>query len=283
MRGHLTLVLAAIGTLAAALPLLGDENPPQGPGPVDIVGRACTGSSLTENCTQLEMTNPNTCKESITGELKLDKSISSIEITRQVPCAFFRDQVCVNPKGIYSLVAMGPINIRSLPRLMENGIRAYICGPDSTAFVGNKTLDPGEYIVTGMRTKYLVPVDIPVGKRDGDVVGIDGGVDTTDYNPILDGRGATVYKSEYGNGQNPGDVLAIPGNAYCQDMANFFGNWDDAIKSLVVEPGFRCKFYVDNHCNDKMILVGNKSHPVAYYYLGVEFERKISSVFCERM
>merc|ERR1712137_102159 len=58
--------------------------------------------------------------------------------------------------------------------------------------------------------------------------------------------GATIYKSKH----FAGDSTAIPANAWCTDLSDIFGDFDGQVRSLAVEKGYRCQFFLDRGCSD---------------------------------
>ena len=58
--------------------------------------------------------------------------------------------------------------------------------------------------------------------------------------PAPDGRGATIYTSP----NLTGFSTAIPGNAYCTDLNNIFGDFDGATRSITTEKGYQCSFFL---------------------------------------
>ncbi|KAL5114621.1 hypothetical protein ACEQ8H_007466 [Pleosporales sp. CAS-2024a] len=88
------------------------------------------------------------------------------------------------------------------------------------------------------------------------------------------GAGAYIYTSP--NFQ--GSWTFIPGNAYCTDIVNLFGNFYNNVRSVSVSPGYNCEFYVKPACaNDgpkfELDSKAKKARLSQYDY-------KIQSVFC---
>jgi hypothetical protein len=54
------------------------------------------------------------------------------------------------------------------------------------------------------------------------------------------GAGTYIFKDQNLSGQS----TFIPGNAYCADLYNIGGNFDNAVRSVRVMKGYRCNFHV---------------------------------------
>jgi hypothetical protein len=54
------------------------------------------------------------------------------------------------------------------------------------------------------------------------------------------GAGGIIFK-----GQNfKGESTFIPGNSYCTDVNNIFGNFDGKVRSIKSLPGYQCQWYM---------------------------------------
>ncbi|KAH3911704.1 hypothetical protein HBI56_140330 [Parastagonospora nodorum] len=97
-----------------------------------------------------------------------------------------------------------------------------------------------------------------------------------------DGRGATIYTSP--NFQ--GDSTFVPGtSSYCGDLNNIFGNFDGRVRSIVVEKGYRCQFYIGHDCpaNGSEYDCGSKDASDAISTLPDWVDSKVHSIFCAKI
>ncbi|KAH7071906.1 hypothetical protein BKA63DRAFT_554808 [Paraphoma chrysanthemicola] len=93
-----------------------------------------------------------------------------------------------------------------------------------------------------------------------------------------DGRGATVFKEQ----NLKGDSTAIPSNLWCTDLNNIFGGFDYKVRSVIVEKGYRCRFYTLWGCpaDAENYEFGSKEQALAVGELPGWLDRKIHSVWC---
>ncbi|KAH7385429.1 hypothetical protein DE146DRAFT_759667 [Phaeosphaeria sp. MPI-PUGE-AT-0046c] len=99
--------------------------------------------------------------------------------------------------------------------------------------------------------------------------------------PTIEGQGAIIFTEP----KRQGDSAMIPGNAWCTDLSNIFGNFDGKVRSMVVEKGFRCRFHVNKGCpatGDKYEF-GSKDLTLAVGKLPEWLDRKIHSVYCAQL
>ena len=64
--------------------------------------------------------------------------------------------------------------------------------------------------------------------------------DLPQYKAPAAAAGATIYKSKH----FAGDSTAIPANTWCTDLSDIFGDFDGQVRSLAVEKGYRCQFFL---------------------------------------
>ncbi|KAF1836428.1 hypothetical protein BDW02DRAFT_567010 [Decorospora gaudefroyi] len=95
-------------------------------------------------------------------------------------------------------------------------------------------------------------------------------------NSSTNGRGATVWK----NKKFQGPSTAIPANNWCTDMNNIFGNWDAKTRSIKVEAGYKCRFYLDYGCTGPKIEFGSPDGRMMLDDLGPSFDLSIHSAYC---
>jgi hypothetical protein len=99
--------------------------------------------------------------------------------------------------------------------------------------------------------------------------------------PPNDGRGATIFTSLGLQGESTG----IPGNAWCTDLNNIFGNFDCKVRSIVVEKGYTCQFHVNHGCpaNGWKYEFGSKDTALGVGELPEWLNQKIHSIFCAQI
>ncbi|OCL06075.1 hypothetical protein AOQ84DRAFT_378966 [Glonium stellatum] len=110
-----------------------------------VVGRACSGTNLTDVCDSLIEYTPNRCVTGISRGLTLDKTISSIEINQTTTCTFFAMVACINPAGSHTFQVRGPRRVDAVPAVMDNSIQAYICGVNATFATNDDILHTSNY------------------------------------------------------------------------------------------------------------------------------------------
>ncbi|KAF2193264.1 hypothetical protein K469DRAFT_715330 [Zopfia rhizophila CBS 207.26] len=212
----------------------------------------------------------------VSGALPLNRCITSLEIPRFHTCAFFVLEACINPEGTHGMIVQGPAKLDRIPDIMMDSIQAYICGFNATRFAGNASLTAGTVIVDDLgRLAKNGPKKEEKGEARVEIR-------DEEYVAKNDGRGATIYKQLNLQGEDvPAKQTAIPGNSYCTDMNNIFGGWDGQVRSLVVEPNYKCQFYTDYGCpkNGLRLDLGSRNEPMTMSYLGT-FDRNIHSAFC---
>jgi hypothetical protein len=54
------------------------------------------------------------------------------------------------------------------------------------------------------------------------------------------GAGGIVFKDKNFKGES----TSIPGNSYCTDLYNIFGNFDGKVRSIQSTPGYQCQWYM---------------------------------------
>ncbi|KAF2127631.1 hypothetical protein P153DRAFT_387370 [Dothidotthia symphoricarpi CBS 119687] len=104
--------------------------------------------------------------------------------------------------------------------------------------------------------------------------------------PTATGGGATIYKQQNLAVSPLGtDSTSIPANAYCTDLNNIFGDFDGKVRSLSVEKGVKCQFYLNTGCptDGTKKEVGSKDKKVEEKTLAKEWDGKIRSVFCQKI
>jgi hypothetical protein len=99
--------------------------------------------------------------------------------------------------------------------------------------------------------------------------------------PPNDGHGATILTSPNLQGERTG----IPGNAWCTDLNNIFGNFDGKVRSMVVEKGYTCQFHVNHGCpaNGWKYEFGSKDTALGVGELPEWLDQKIHSVYCAQI
>ncbi|KNG46873.1 hypothetical protein DDE82_004266 [Stemphylium lycopersici] len=93
--------------------------------------------------------------------------------------------------------------------------------------------------------------------------------------------GATIYTSKH----FAGDSTAIPANAWCTDLSSIFGDFDGHVRSLAVEKGYQCQFFLDRGCPDKAppsrkLDFSCTDSDVMKPDLGPAFDFKMRSAYC---
>lgn len=211
-----------------------------------------------------------------------DRSIVSLEITSAVSCAFFTLEACIHPQGTADMLVQGPAYLDKVPNEMLYAIQAYICGSEAATFSLGATMEPGTVIVNNKDATAPQQDVFELAARSEPIEEIP--ADSGDI--AADGRGATIFKQQNLQGsQVPGDKTAVPGNTYCADLSNIFGNWDGKVRSLKVEPGYRCKFFTAYGCpaSGQKLELGKKGVFLVANQLPTEFDEKIHSVICSKL
>ncbi|OAL03057.1 hypothetical protein IQ06DRAFT_346023 [Phaeosphaeriaceae sp. SRC1lsM3a] len=91
-----------------------------------------------------------------------------------------------------------------------------------------------------------------------------------------EGQGAIIFTEP----ERKGDSAMIPGNAWCTDLSNIFGNFNGRVRSMVVEKGF--PNFINKGCpadGDKYEF-GSKDLTLAVGKLPEWLDQKIHSVYC---
>ncbi|KAF2109917.1 hypothetical protein BDV96DRAFT_691556 [Lophiotrema nucula] len=94
---------------------------------------------------------------------------------------------------------------------------------------------------------------------------------------------ATLYKSQnLLGGTIPAAELPVPAS-YCVDLSNVYGSWEGEVRSLIVYKGWQCCFHAVPGCptTGPKFTLGSKTADVSKKTLGVTWDRKIMSVYCE--
>ncbi|KAF1912981.1 hypothetical protein BDU57DRAFT_541676 [Ampelomyces quisqualis] len=79
-----------------------------------------------------------------------------------------------------------------------------------------------------------------------------------------------------------GEPASIPANNWCTDLNNIFGNFNNQVRSMIVEKGFKCGFFVNNQCPASGIKYefGSKDLALAVGELPEWLDMRIKSVYC---
>ncbi|KAF1996629.1 hypothetical protein P154DRAFT_579728 [Amniculicola lignicola CBS 123094] len=98
-------------------------------------------------------------------------------------------------------------------------------------------------------------------------------------------RAATLFKKPHFDGVNEGtDVTAIQ-TWYdsCQIFEGWYGGWDKAARSIVVEKGFKCVFFTNADCKGTPVLqLGDKKRFAVLGQLPKEADGTLRSAKCPK-
>ncbi|KAG9195662.1 hypothetical protein G6011_00783 [Alternaria panax] len=103
-------------------------------------------------------------------------------------------------------------------------------------------------------------------------------VPTAELQTRQSGAGGIIFKDQ----NLKGESTSIPGNSYCTDLDNIFGNFDGKVRSIQSAPGFQCQWYIDYGCpaNGVKLDFGSKDAYIIVGDLDLTFDKKIHSIFC---